>query len=198
MSIPVSYELLEDQTVTRKQEEEGKDAGGIERGGGSRWTRFCHACCDVNVATDGADTIKAKRCYTACEVLFASQFTFWFQYVIHNKFCNWLFVCGCTWDWDGGWKDCNYFSKGPKCPWCTARANVSWLTDYFLFALMMCAYAFFLYKRTALAKATPRCRHALLDAFIRIVVAPVLIYFLAGTVVGAAFLGGGYPHFIVF
>ena len=67
-----------------------------------------------------------------------------FDRLFHNKYCGVLFQCGCTWDWDGGWKNCEHdrvsrlpvcaahFTHwtgnvhnptGPHCPWCATVAG---------------------------------------------------------------------------
>jgi len=35
-----------------------------------------------------------------------------FDRTLHNKYCGVLFQCGCTWDWDGGWKNCALLDMG--------------------------------------------------------------------------------------
>jgi hypothetical protein len=40
-----------------------------------------------------------------------------FNWLFHNKYCGFLFQCGCTWQFTNGWRDCNVHNKtGPKCP----------------------------------------------------------------------------------
>lgn len=31
--------------------------------------------------------------------------------VFHNPYCNFLFRCGCTWNWSGGWEKCNFHNR---------------------------------------------------------------------------------------
>ncbi|CAJ1394435.1 unnamed protein product [Effrenium voratum] len=65
-----------------------------------------------------------------------------FQQVVHNKFCNLLFRCNCTWEWAGGWDNCNvHNATGPRCPWCVARQSISWTTDCLPLALMLLTFA---------------------------------------------------------
>lgn len=156
---------------------------------------FCHDCCGISIdqSLDHEITpitlgVNGKKYLLGfLEVTFALNYCYWFQVIIHNKFCDFLFKCGCTWNWDGGWTDCNVHNKtgGPKCPWCMARANVSWTTDYLLTTLMIITYLYLLSKRKSLIG------HPLFRLF-----APIIIYFLSGIIVGMCFLGGGYPYFI--
>lgn len=63
---------------------------------------------------------------------------FVWEYVFHNPLCSkyeqsslvthskkyadLLFKCGCTWNWAGGWDDCNVHNvTGPRCPWYVLR-----------------------------------------------------------------------------
>jgi len=146
---------------------------------------FCMQCSAVQ-DTDDLPLRRRKYCLTATEASVAVTFCFWFERIIHNKFCDFLFKCNCTWTWAGGWDDCNVWNQvgAPRCPWCTARANVSWTTDYLLFALMVISYftALRLRKRIDIT-----ARFAL----------PVVVYFLVGTLVGYLFKAtGSYPTFI--
>ena len=154
---------------------------------------FCHACSGVE-ATDTPQEARTKAAATAAEATAAITCCYWFERIIHNKFCNFIFRCNCTWTWAGGWDDCNVHNTvgAPKCPWCTARANVSWTTDSLLFVLMALTFVLCLYRR-----AKPQSR---LDRFANVALrwaAPVLVYFLAGTFVGWIFKAtGSYPTFI--
>lgn len=146
---------------------------------------FCMQCSGVQDGDD-APLRRRKYCLTITEASVAVTFCFWFEQIVHNKFCDFLFKCNCTWTWAGGWDDCNVWNQvgAPRCPWCTARANVSWTTDYLLFALMVIAYftALRLRKRIDIT-----ARFAL----------PVVVYFLVGTLVGYLFKATGtYPTFI--
>lgn len=159
--------------------------GGI----GERLLLFCGDCCGIDPLQNDVMCTKVVK-YTKgfVEVTFGLNYCYWFQVMIHNKFCNFLFKCGCTWEWDGGWKDCNvHNSEGPRCPWCCARANISWTTDYLLTALMMIIYIYLLSRRKKSWIGHPISRF----------VAPIVVYFVSGVVVGALFLVDGYPHFIL-
>jgi hypothetical protein len=145
-------------------------------------------CCDIDDAKDYAAARRRKRCVAGGEFAAAAAACLAFERIIHNPFCNWLFKCGCTWTWEGGWKDCNVHNEtGPKCPWCMARASVEWLTNWFLFALMILSFIFVLYHRR-------RFSSPLLAALARWT-APFIMYFVAGIIVGAAFKSD-YPYFI--
>jgi hypothetical protein len=148
---------------------------------------FCQDCCGIDGPQDDTEAVVRKKYLLgSIEAVFGLNFCYWFQVIIHNKFCNFLFKCGCTWNWDGGWKDCNvHNAEGPRCPWCCARSNVSWTTDYMLTAFMIVTYFYLLSKRKTLIG------HPLFR-----LIAPILVYFAVGTLVGACFLVGGYPYFI--
>jgi hypothetical protein len=148
---------------------------------------FCQDCCGIDGPQDDTVAVVRKKYLLGfIEAVFGLNFCYWFQVIIHNKFCNFLFKCGCTWNWDGGWKDCNvHNAEGPRCPWCCARSNVSWTTDYMLTAFMIITYFYLLSKRKTFIG------HPLFR-----LIAPILVYFAVGTLVGACFLVGGYPYFI--
>lgn len=60
-------------------------------------------------------------------------------YVFHNKTCDWMFECGCTWNWDGGWDACNIHNvDGPHCPYCMSAAP--WTTSWLVMALSGLGY----------------------------------------------------------
>ena len=148
---------------------------------------FCQDCCGIDGPQDDTEAVVRKKYLLgSIEAVFGLNFCYWFQVIIHNKFCNFLFKCGCTWNWDGGWKDCNVHNvEGPRCPWCCARSNVSWTTDYMLTAFMIITYFYLLSKRKTFIG------HPLFR-----LIAPILVYFAVGTLVGACFLVGGYPYFV--
>ena len=57
----------------------------------------------------------------ALEVVVYGAFAYGFDSVFHNPYCGWLFNCGCTFNWAGGWSRCNVHNPhGPQCPWCAA------------------------------------------------------------------------------
>lgn len=149
--------------------------------------KFCSDCSGINAEPDENIAVRNNK-YAAgvLEGIFALNYCYWFSTIIHNKFCNFLFKCGCTWSWAGGWKDCNVHNlEGPRCPWCLSRSNISWTTDYLLTALMIVTYFYLLSRRKKIIG------HPLVRLF-----APIFVYFSVGIIVGACFLAGGYPSFI--
>lgn len=155
-----------------------------------KWlTNFCQDCCGVDLQQNESKDVTNKKYFLGfIEAILGINYCYWFQVIIHNKFCNFLFKCGCTWNWDGGWTNCNvHNTEGPRCPWCCARASISWTTDYMLTALMIVTYIFLLSKRK---------KHLIGHPFFRLV-APIVVYFTTGIIVGACFLTGGYPYFIL-
>ena len=154
---------------------------------------FCHQCSNIEpkeVQTISEDEYSMKLLVTGIESAVMGAYCYVFQFIIHNKFCNTIFLCGCTWNWDGGWVDCNYHNTdgSPKCPWCKARASVAWTTTFLPFVLMFIAYIFTLYHRK-------KC-----DNFILRILACTLTYFVSASIVGLVFFLADkccYPHFFV-
>ena len=105
------------------------------------------------------------------------------QVTFHNAFCGWAFRCGCTWQWAGGWDCCNvHNTRGPKCPWCMARDNISWTTDCLVLALMVIAFH--------------EARERELPAWATLA-APPVVFFVVGLVVAATFkIATHYPYFV--
>lgn len=140
---------------------------------------FCLMCCPPK-----KESLSRENLLFGLEYFFGMSYCFGFQYIIHNPTCDFLFRCGCTWQWDGGWKNCNIWYDGPKCPWCMSRANISWTTDYLIFAFMLIVFTFFFYHRN---KYHAAYRYLL----------PILTYFMGAIIVGFIFkLSTGYPYFI--
>mmetsp|Transcript_67006 Transcript_67006/g.157216 ORF Transcript_67006/g.157216 Transcript_67006/m.157216 type:complete len:238 (-) Transcript_67006:34-747(-) len=106
-----------------------------------------------------------------------------FQQVVHNKFCSLLFRCNCTWEWAGGWDNCNvHNATGPRCPWCVARASISWTTDCLPLAMMLLIFG----------EARARGCHLSIQLLL-----PVLTFLFLSTVVAFCFkLATGYPYFL--
>jgi hypothetical protein len=116
-----------------------------------------------------------------------------FQTLFHNQMCGLMFRCDCVWGWQGGWVDCNVHNKsGPRCPWCIARASISWTTDSLVLALMVLAYE-------AAPKIAPlRPDTSPLAMLLWRLLASVAVFFGAGLLVAAAFFWGSpaYPWFL--
>ncbi len=79
------------------------------------------------------------------------------NYALHNKLCDAIFHCNCTYPWDGADRYCNvHHTTGPKCPWCNVRhtnlAHLEWaISDTFTVTMMAMAYlvAYTFQKRPA-------------------------------------------------
>jgi hypothetical protein len=117
-----------------------------------------------------------------------------FQILFHNQMCGLMFRCNCVWNWQGGWVDCNVHNKtGPKCPWCIARASLSWTTDSLVLGLMILAYeaarSFSFCNRES---TSPRA------VLLWQLTLPVLVFFGAGLLVAAIFyaFSADYPWFL--
>lgn len=74
---------------------------------------FCQRC-TVPVESDEGNRLERyfNLASSTVESVVAVVVFYWFQYVIHNPTCNFLFKCGCTWHWKGGWKGCNIWGDG--------------------------------------------------------------------------------------
>lgn len=154
--------------------------------------QFCHRCSGIverDVKTMEEEKYTKKLLFTGMEAVAAGAYCYLFQFIIHNKFCATIFRCGCTWNWDGGWVDCNFHNTdgAPKCPWCCARASVAWTTTFLPFMLMFAAYITSLYYRK-------RCDFALARF-----IAATFTYFLSASVVGFIFFvyDPEYRHFFI-
>ena len=89
----------------------------------------------------------------------------WFDWVFHNPTCDFMFSCGCTFNWLGGWTQCNVHNTvgDPKCPWCIAPPSTAWTTSALVRAITIAA--FFVYTRTRkswrrISRAISQCRDA--------------------------------------
>lgn len=60
--------------------------------------------CNIN-EFDEKKVVYKKVSLTTIESLVAIIYCYYFERIIHNSFCAWLFLCHCTWSWKGGWKD---------------------------------------------------------------------------------------------
>ena len=119
----------------------------------NRFWAFCHKCADTDAeeARNDSATFKGKIAKTSCEVVLMGAFVYGFDWLIHVPFCDFLYKCGCTYIFDGGWDDCNVHntSGAPKCPWCMASASVAWTTSYLVQAVMFGTYLALLRNRNA-------------------------------------------------
>ena len=125
------------------------------------------------------------------------------NWIFHNPTCNLLFSCGCTWNWAGGWDNCNIHSTEPipKCPWCNSSPTVSWTTEYGVIGFMIITYYFVTYspllcKSTVYRSINSNIYSQILYFSIRVF--SLLVGFgLASVVVGFAFyVSSGYPYFL--
>ena len=79
---------------------------------------------------------------TAVEAIVTLSLCWLFQYAFHNPMCGFVFRCGCTFPWLGGWKNCNVHNpNSPHCPWCIAVEPTVWATsDAFVVSLMFAGW----------------------------------------------------------
>lgn len=152
---------------------------------------FCMECCDIDPAEDSEEECTKMMKITGCEVAVAITYCYWFQYLIHDEWCNFMFKCGCGFVYTKSWWGCNYWDldSDVRCPWCVARANVSWTTDNLIFALMAVSFLTCLYYRRRIKYYPTAVRW----------IAPAAMYFVSGTFVGLIFkLASSYPHFLFY
>ena len=74
-----------------------------------RFSRFCHQCSDIKEdpaggIADGEDEYMKKIIFTGLETGLAGTYCYYFQFIIHNTFCDFIFNCHCTWTWAGAGK----------------------------------------------------------------------------------------------
>jgi hypothetical protein len=196
----------------------------------SKFWNFCHECASTSEAELQTDksSYYGKFIGVVAETSVATSFAVAWDWYIHNKFCNFLYDCGCTWIWDGGWDDCNVHRTdgGPKCPWCTATDATAWTTTYIAQFLMLATFVYLLRyrdsciytlnkrllggrteatddvdvdienKRTYNDNTLPTSR-IWADRLVRVLLAPTLIYFITGFIVGFLFFIFN-PHYHVF
>ena len=147
-----------------------------------QFMNFCHKCSNVEddfagAVADDDDEYTKKIILTGLEAGVAGTYCWFFERIIHNSYCDFIYDCHCTWTWAGGWDDCNVHNKEgkPKCPWCMARQSVEWTTNILPFFCMIIAYLYMLYNRK-------RCDYVI----VRLAVA-MATYFLIGAIVGLIF-----------
>lgn len=156
-------------------------------------------------------------------VLVAAVFV-WY-WVFHNPVCNWLFRCGCTWNWEGGWDACNYHDPSAlhKCPFCMSKPPITWFTSYFIMALQVLLFYVCLHLTTKILDAkksrsvsgakkviarrflwvdlsashATMISHLILTSLLSLSVS-LLSFFVLNILVGFLFwvFSDGYPHFI--
>lgn len=107
------------------------------------WLNRGCGCCLGGAATPPRQRTAAE----ASELGLLAPAACWaFNWVFHNPFCAALFRCGCTWNWAGGWADCNVHNpSGPRCPWCNVmntsmRGAATLITDWWTVLVMVCCY----------------------------------------------------------
>lgn len=122
---------------------------------------FCHACADTTVEESviEPEVYRRKLAVTAVETAVEVYLVYLWDYCVHDKFCDFIFHCGCTYIWDGGWDDCNVHNTtgAPKCPWCTATAATAWTTTYMVQAVMLGVFLYLLSRRNSQWYAVTRC-----------------------------------------
>jgi hypothetical protein len=176
-----------------------------EQNGGiiSKFWSFCHECADTNAleAIETPEVYRHKLLGTSLEAVTVGVYAYWWDWLMHDVYCDFMFKCGCTWIFAGGWDDCNvHNASGPKCPYCTASASVAWTTTYLIQVVMFVTFLVMLKRRNVSMGFTTCWTSASkphLQRFVRMIAAPTLMYFLAGAFVGWLFFLTN-PHYYVF
>eukprot|EP01129_Flabellula_baltica_P007727 TRINITY_DN3023_c0_g1_i1.p1 TRINITY_DN3023_c0_g1~~TRINITY_DN3023_c0_g1_i1.p1 ORF type:complete len:158 (+),score=10.71 TRINITY_DN3023_c0_g1_i1:2-475(+) len=115
-----------------------------------------------------------------------------FDYLFENVYCDFLFKCGCTWNWAGGWDQCNIFNEeGPHCPFCNTTGDISSVLTWYYVLMYLTYWSLWVLR-------WPRVfdKYPVVAVLFRGVVA-CGSYFVWGLVVAYLFkVASGYPHFI--
>eukprot|EP00730_Choanoeca_flexa_P013980 TRINITY_DN5936_c0_g2_i1.p1 TRINITY_DN5936_c0_g2~~TRINITY_DN5936_c0_g2_i1.p1 ORF type:complete len:172 (+),score=15.01 TRINITY_DN5936_c0_g2_i1:274-789(+) len=145
---------------------------------------------DAHFEANASSSPKASRiCLSSLSMLITLRI---FDYCFHNQMCNLIFRCGCTWEWAGGWKNCNVHNKtGPRCPWCDARRHLVWsVAPAFVCTLGMAGFVVFGLRYL---KQPSQRRLALMLTM------PFIIWLLYSFFIGLMFYWGtNYPWFLWF
>ena len=134
-----------------------------------------------------------------CEIVLMIAFAYAFNRIVHNWYCGFLFQCGCTWDYQGGWANCNvHHPDTPSCPFCDASPSTVWLIDYLTVFLVMAVCYLMVFARQFLTSR----RHADVYrplSFLARFVTPVIVFFAYNAIMAFFFdVGTGYPYFMWF
>mgnify|MGYP003654818294 CR=1 FL=1 len=119
-------------------------------------------------------------------------FLWLFRWVFHNPYCGFLFQCGCTWNWAGGWIGCNVHDPTtPSCPWCSSVPPALYLVQGRTDLLIM-----FSSYLVASYLAPPGQRWSA-RAMLRRTIVPLIVYTIYNAAVALGFkIVTGYPHYM--
>lgn len=137
---------------------------------------------------------------TAAEGVLVAVGSCAWDYVFENPICGAIFRCGCTWEWDGGWANCNVHKpSGPRCPWCIAKGGGAVAVNAaFVVALMVLGWA--LAATWAHRKSRRASREGGLQTprflWVRFLVPPV-VFVLHAVIASYIFVATtGYPYWL--
>jgi hypothetical protein len=167
---------------------------------GTFWN-FCHECAGTSWEEfkERPKDYNTKLIKAGAETLTVAAYAYGFDWFIHDKFCDFIFNCGCTWIFTHNWEFCNYHNEtGPKCPWCVAGPSIAWTTTYFVQFCMVVSFIYYLYKhqedmRFCCFNVESESKKRL----VRMIVAPTITYFTVATFVGFIFVIFN-PHYSFF
>lgn len=131
------------------------------------------------------------------------------NWAFHNPMCNFMFKCGCTWNWSGGWDECNIHSTDPAvphCPLCSAPPSTAWITQWGVMGSMFVSYYLIAYWKTIKtlfikSEQGKRKMECIIDLNIinilsRIII-PGIAFFISSIIIGFGFyLSSDYPTFL--
>ena len=130
------------------------------------------------------------------------------NWTFHNPTCDAMFHCGCTWNWAGGWDECNVHSTDPevlKCPYCSSPPSVSWITEWGVMFCMVLSYYMVAYGKSLLSCCKQKHNQQAyqfptspINLMLRLLI-PTCTFFIASMVVGFAFfLNSDYDKFLFY
>jgi hypothetical protein len=116
---------------------------------------FCASFDGANVMTLLKDPATQRTALLVIVILIHILFSYAFSHVMdlifENKVCNYIFRCGCTWNWAGGWNQCNVhnhsLAESDKCPFCNSKGFVAVLSWYYLWTIVLYWVVFGVQKR---------------------------------------------------
>eukprot|EP01102_Stenamoeba_stenopodia_P004219 TRINITY_DN1447_c0_g1_i1.p1 TRINITY_DN1447_c0_g1~~TRINITY_DN1447_c0_g1_i1.p1 ORF type:complete len:212 (-),score=12.46 TRINITY_DN1447_c0_g1_i1:160-741(-) len=117
--------------------------------------------------------------------------------ILHNSTCDFIFRCGCTWNWAGGWDKCNvHNASGPKCPWCLATPAQAWTTSWLVLILMWLSAFLVSFARPRIFQRYERTK-AWTIYVLALIIIPFVMYCISSLIVAYGFkLSSGYPYFL--
>ena len=134
-----------------------------------------------------------------------------FNWVFHNPYCDIIFQCGCTFNWAGGWDNCNVHSLDPlqaKCPWCDCPPWVAVYTQYIVKLFMILIYYIVVYGIKTRKKSRKITRFSrisykfnmknILKSCLGLMITPISFLIASTSIAFIFFLTSDYPIFLFY